>query len=126
MISTKSSNFCEPVSDRIKSNPDSMSTCVTTRDCNSYWSEFDLEFAIWMACQSTNPITAKTRLRFLFELIVVENIATIEEATITNKIFLILEDSFEMSKMSRTIKEKIDFGLDKITQKTKLKNGTAS
>jgi hypothetical protein len=31
-----------------------------------------------------------------------------------------------MSRISRTKKEKIDFGLDKITQKTKLKNGTAS
>ena len=103
-----------------------MSTCVTTRDCNSYWSEPDLEFAIWINCQSANPITAKTRLRFLFELVVAENIATTEETTITNAIFLRLEDSFEMSRMSRTKKEKIDFDLDKITQKTKLKNGTAS
>ena len=71
-------------------------------------------------------MNANTRLRIRFEFLGVENIANAQEITITNEMFLTLEDSFEIRSISRTTKENTDFGCDNIAQITKLRNGTAS
>ena len=65
-------------------------------------------------------------LRNRDELEEVEKIATSDEMQITSTIFLKLVASFEITRRSNTANERIDCRLDRIAQKIKPTNGTAS
>jgi hypothetical protein len=65
-------------------------------------------------------------LRNRVELEEVEKIATRDETQITNTIFFKLVASFEIISRSNTANERIDCRLDRIAQKIKPTNGTAS